>query len=70
MGLLWGNKDSLMTCHECGMKIPNTARICPYCRSEQKHTVFQELESEGCLGAILKWVLLIGGLMLLSKCAF
>lgn len=26
-----------VTCNKCGMPIPSTAKICPYCKTKQHH---------------------------------
>ena len=37
MGLLWGNEKK--ECPDCGMEIPLSARVCPYCHSTQNSTI-------------------------------
>ncbi len=48
MSVLWGNDEK--TCRECGMKIPYIAKKCPYCHSEQKDSLYNDIENFGCLG--------------------
>lgn len=68
MGLLWGNDKKI--CPDCGMEIPDVARVCPYCHKQlDNNTLFDNIHSFGCLGFPLIIILIIGVFALVSTCS-
>lgn len=68
MGLLWGHDEK--TCPECGMKIPSSARRCPYCLEDfGDNSLFDDIHEYGCLGLPVIGLIILGCFWLIGKCS-
>lgn len=66
MGLLWGHDEK--TCYKCGMKIPSSARRCPFCLENLgDNSLFDDIHQYGCLGLPIIGLIILGCFWLVDK---
>lgn len=68
MGFLWGNDKK--KCPDCGMDIPSSAKVCPYChKAFGSNSLADDIHEFGCLGYPLMLILILAVFWLLGKCS-